>query len=107
MQFPSWTSTNIWFLLEVFNYCYTSAFIKGTEELGFSNFLVKNLKPLPELKDEIYSNLAGNQMLVDITVILKNKPKKINMGDCDDAQLERALELSKKEFGNINIWNRK
>ncbi len=40
-------------------------------------------------------------MLVDIEVILKNKPKKINMGDCDDAQLEKVLEMSKKEFGNL------
>jgi hypothetical protein len=39
-------------------------------------------------------------MIVDIEVILKNKPKKINMGDCDDAQLEKVLEMSKKEFGN-------
>jgi hypothetical protein len=53
------------------------------------------------LNDEIYSKLAVNQMLVDIEVILKNKPKKINMGDCDDAQLEKVLEMSKKEFGNL------
>lgn len=30
---------------------------------------------------------------------MKNKPKKINMGDTDDFALEKALEMSKKEYG--------
>jgi len=32
---------------------------------------------------------------------MKNKPKKINAGDTDDEALEKALELSKQDFGNI------
>jgi hypothetical protein len=62
------------------------------------------LKVLPDLNAPIYKNLAMNQILVDIEAILKNKPKKINMGDCDDAQLEKVLEMSKKEHG-IRIYN--
>jgi ataxin-3 len=98
---------NIWFNLnstnsypgpQIISDFYLSAFIKGTEELGYTNFLVKNLQPLPELDSEIYKNLQPHQRLVKIDDILKHKPKKINMGDSDEHALERALELSKKEF---------
>lgn len=57
------------------------------------------MKALPELDSPIYKNLNQNMMLVDISLIVSNKPKKINMGDCDDAQLEKVLEMSKKEYG--------
>ena len=60
-----------------------SAFIKGTEEIGYTNFLVKNLPPLPDI-NVAYKNLSYYQKLVSIEDILKFKPKKINLGDTDD-----------------------
>jgi ataxin-3 len=80
---------------------YLSAFIKGTEELGYTNFLIKNLPPLAEIDSETYKNLQSFQKLVKIDDIVKNKPKKINMGDSDEQALEKAIELSKKEFSNM------
>ncbi len=99
---------NIWFNLnstnpgpgpQIISDFYLSAFIKGTEELGYTNFMIKNLPPLPDVNDEVYKNLNFYQKLVSIEDILKNKPKKINMGDSDESALERAIEMSKKEYG--------
>ncbi len=98
---------NIWFNLnstnpgpgpQIISDFYLSAFIKGTEELGYTNFLVKNLPALPEIDSDVYKNLTFNQKLVSIDDILKYKPKKINMGDTDDDALERALEMSKQLY---------
>lgn len=61
--------------------------------------MVKNINVLESLDSDIYKNLSYYQKLVSIEDILKNKPKKINMGDTDDDALERVMELSKKEFG--------
>jgi Ataxin-3 len=102
---------NIWFNLnstnpgpgpQIISDFYLSAFIKGTEELGYTNFLVKNVPPLPDLNSEIYKNLQSFQKLVPYDEVIKYKPKKINMGDSDDHALEKALELSKKDFENKN-----
>jgi hypothetical protein len=60
--------------------------------------LVKNLPSLAELSSATYENMQPYQKLVEIDEIVKHKPKKINMGDSDEQALERALELSKKEF---------
>jgi ataxin-3 len=81
---------------------YLSAFIKGTEELGYTNFLVQNIPELPNLNSEIFSNLQFFQKLVTIEEIVNHKPKKINMGDTDDQALERAIELSKKDIKNYD-----
>lgn len=105
---------NIWFNLnstnpnpgpQIISDFYLSAFIKGTEELGYTNFLVKNLPELNPLDSLVYKNLQPYQKLVSIEDILKNKPKKINMGDTDEQALEKAIELSKMEFGKIIILN--
>jgi ataxin-3 len=93
-------STNSYPGPQIISDFYLSAFIKGTEELGYTNFLIKNLLPLPEIDCETYKNLQPYQKLVKIDDIVKHKPKKINMGDSDEHALERAIELSKKEFSN-------
>ena len=79
--------------------------MKGTEDLGYTNFLVRNIANLPDLDSDTYKNLASYQKLVPIEAILKFKPKKINIGDTDDDALERAMELSKKEFekGGVSL----
>ena len=102
-------STNSYPGPQIISDFYLSAFIKGTEELGYTNFLVKNIPPLNELDCIPYKNLQPHQKLVSIEDIVKNKPKKINMGDSDEHALEKAIELSKKEYeksfgkGNENI----
>lgn len=102
---------NIWFNLnstnplpgpQLISDFYLSAFIKGTEELGYTNFLVSNLPPLPDFDSEVYKNLQVFQKLVLYEDVIKSKPKKINMGDSDDHALEKALELSKKDFEHKN-----
>jgi ataxin-3 len=107
---------NVWFNLnstnsfpgpQVISDFYLSAFIKGTEELGYTNFLVKNLPQLPAINSETYKNLQPYQKLVSIADIVKHKPKKINMGDSDETQLEKALELSKKEFSKFLLMSDK
>lgn len=90
-------STNSWPGPQIISDFYLSAFIKGTEELGYTNFLIKNLPPLNDINSDTYKNLMSFQKLVTIEDIIKHKPKKINMGDTDDQALERVLELSKKE----------
>lgn len=109
---------NVWFNLnstnsypgpQIISDFYLSAFIKGTEELGYTNFLVKNIPSLNELDSVSYKNLQPHQKLVSIQDIVKNKPKKINMGDSDEHSLEKAIELSRKEYeksfgkGNENV----
>jgi ataxin-3 len=105
---------NIWFNLnstnpgpgpQIISDFYLSAFIKGTEELGYTNFLVKNVPELPSLDSEIYKSLQNHQKLVSLDDIKKYKPKKINMGDTDDQALEKAIELSKKEMQNGGALN--
>jgi ataxin-3 len=100
---------NIWFNLnstnpgpgpQIISDFYLSAFIKGTEELGYTNFLVKNVPELPPLESDVYKSLQPHQKLVSFEEIKKYKPKKINMGDTDDQALEKAIELSKKEMHN-------
>lgn len=73
--------------------------------MGYTNFLVKNLPQLEPINSVTYKNLNNSQKLVSIEDILKIKPKKINAGDADDAALEKALLLSKNEYGIIKHNN--
>ncbi len=82
---------------------YLSAFLKGTEDLGYTNFIVNNLPPLYDIKDEIYSNIQYPSKLVKIENILEKKVDKINMGDGNQFDIERAIELSKKEYIDNNF----
>lgn len=77
---------------------YLSAFLKGTEDLGYTNFIVKNLPLLPDLNDEIYKDLKFPAKLVKIEDIINKKVDKINMGDGSQYDIERAIEISKKEY---------
>jgi len=103
---------DIWFNLnstnekpgpQIISEFYLSAFLKGTEELGYSNFIVENLPSLPEIDDEIYKNLNFPSKLVNIDEILKKKVNKINMGDGSQADIERAIELSQKDYLQKNF----
>lgn len=82
---------------------YLSAFLKGTEDLGYTNFIVRNLPPLPPLSDEIYKNLIFPARLVKIEDILNKKITKVNMGDGNQYDIDRAIELSKQEYMEQNF----
>ena len=103
---------NVWYNLnsanqlpgpQIISEFYMDAFIKGTEEIGFTNFMVKNIPPLPDFKSEIFLKLnCFSQYLVPIEEVRKNKNKnsEIMMEDEDDEMLKKALALSKSEFAN-------
>lgn len=91
---------NIWYNLnstnkfpEVISDFYLSAFILGTEEIGYSNFIVYNL---PELPDEVYySELQNNQLLFSVKEIhkLKNENTKV-----ENNTTIKQSNKDKKEF---------
>lgn len=102
---------NVWYNLnstnegpgpQIISDFYLGAFIKGTEEIGFTNFLITNLPPLTSLDDKIYKRLEPYQRLITIQAIKSFVTKKINMGDGDERELEKAIALSKEEF-NIQL----
>lgn len=63
---------------EIISDFYLSAFIQGTVEVGYTNFLVKNLSSLASTSSEIYKNLDGvEKRIVAIDEILKAKEAKI------------------------------
>lgn len=74
---------NIWFNLnstnsmpgpEIISEFFLSAFIKGAEDIGFTNFLVSRLPRLMDLND--YSNLATYQRLAPIEDIIRARDSK-------------------------------
>lgn len=76
---------NIWFNLnstnsnpgpEIISDFYLSAFIQGAEDIGYTNFLVTKMPPLPDLKSNIYSNRQTYQRFVDYNDILKERELK-------------------------------
>jgi hypothetical protein len=75
---------DIWFNLnstnslpgpEIISDFYLSAFIQGTEDIGYTNFLVKNLPPLMDVSN--YYNLQPYQRLVPIDDVLKVREAKM------------------------------
>jgi len=78
---------DIWFNLnstnevpgpEIISDFYLGAFIQGTAEAGYTNFLVKNLPILPEINSDMYSNLNDEKRLVSIDDIVDAKERKNN-----------------------------
>ena len=61
---------------EIISEFYLSAFIQGTEDAGYTNFLVTNLPKLPDLNSEIYDNLLPYQNLVKYEDIINAKKSK-------------------------------
>lgn len=103
---------DIWFNLnstnnspgpQIISEFYLSAFLKGTEDLGYTNFIVSNLPALKEFSDPIYLNLPFECSIVDIQVILNKKGEKINMGDGNQEEMERVMAQSKQEYINSNF----
>jgi len=70
-------STNVLPGPEIISDFYLSAFIQGTVDAGYTNFLVKNLPPLASTNSDIYKNLDGEEKrIINIEEILKAKEAK-------------------------------
>ena len=76
---------NIWFNLnstnsnpgpEIISDFYLSAFIQGTEDIGYSNFMIFNLPRLLDINAEAYKNLQPHQRLVSYEDIINAKQLK-------------------------------
>lgn len=87
---------DIWFNLnstnelpgpEIISDFYLGAFIQGTVDAGYTNFLVKNLPLLPEIKSEMYKNLNDEKRLVSIEDIVEAKDmKNLKMKEKNDKE---------------------
>ena len=76
---------NIWFNLnstnafpgpEIISDFYLSAFLQGTEDIGYTNFLVKRVPILSDVNSGIYKNLQPYQRLVSLEDIIKARDSK-------------------------------
>jgi ataxin-3 len=77
---------------------YLSAFLNDTWDYGFNHFQVLNL---PEI---VLNQITSKpyQMYVEFKLIKQSKPKKINFGDTDDLEMEKAMEESLKNQSSNN-----
>jgi hypothetical protein len=85
---------------EIISDFYLSAFIQGTVDAGYTNFLVKNLPPLASTSSEIYKNLDGvEKRIVAIDEILKAKETKVannkNNGKKDENKKDEKEDAGK------------
>ena len=98
---------NIWFNLnstnsspgpEIISDFYLSAFIQGAEDIGYTNFLVKNLPKLPELNAEIYKILQPHQHLVKIEEIIEAKELRVAQKKQREEEKKKKEEEEAKKF---------
>jgi len=89
---------------EIISDFYLSAYIKGTEQIGYTNFLVKNLPKLLPLDAMIYENLQPFQKLVSIEDIVNSKKandqriKDLDKKKNKDKEEEKKEEEDKNKF---------
>jgi hypothetical protein len=69
-------STNVLPGPEIISDFYLGAFIQGSADAGYTNFLVKNLPMLPPINSEMYYNLNDEKKFVTIEDIVEAKEKK-------------------------------
>jgi len=95
---------NVWYNLnstnsfpgpEIISDFYLSAFIQGTEDIGFTNFLVSKLPILPDVQSDFYKNLQNYQRLVNVDEILKAKESKKNNNKKDSEKEEKKENENK------------
>jgi hypothetical protein len=103
---------NIWFNLnstnsfpgpEIISDFYLSAFIQGTQDIGYTNFLIRNVPPLPDLKSDFYSNLQPYQRLVSIDDVIKAKEAK----KAKDIKKDESGEEKKEEENKFKAFTGK
>ena len=83
---------------EIISDFYLSAFIQGAEDIGYTNFLVKNLPNLPDINAQIYKNLQPHQHLVTIEQIIESKELKIAMKKQREEEKKKKEEEEAKKF---------
>ena len=96
---------NIWFNLnstnsfpgpEIISDFYLSAFIQGTQDIGYTNFLINDVPNMLEVKSDFYSNLQPHQRLISIEDVIRAKEaKKIKDIKMDDPSKEKKEEEHK------------
>ncbi len=83
---------------EIISDFYLSAFIQGAEDIGYTNFLVKNLPKLPEINSEIYKNLQSHQHLVTIEQIIEAKEIRLAQKKQREEEQKKKEEEEAKKF---------
>ena len=83
---------------EIISDFYLSAFIQGAEDIGYTNFLVKNLPKLPDINAEIYKILQPHQHLVTIEEIIEAKELKIAKKKQREEEQKKKEEEEAKKF---------
>jgi ataxin-3 len=95
-------STNILPGPEIISDFYLSAFIQGSVDVGYTNFLVRNLPNLAPTNSDIYKNLDGvEKRLVTIEEILKAKEAKnakSHQGKKEDGKKDEKEDAKFKAF---------
>ena len=89
-------STNNYPGPEIISDFYLGAFIQGAEDIGYINFLVKNLPKLPPLNGEFYQNLQNNQRLVSYDEIIQAQNLKKEKRKQRDEEDKRKKEEENK-----------
>jgi hypothetical protein len=89
-------STNSFPGPEIVSDFYLTAFIQGTESIGYTNFLVKKLPPLPALDSGVYDKIQPFQRLVTIEeIILAKESKKKEKDSKEEKKKEDEEEKNK------------
>ncbi len=94
-------STNQYPGPEIISDFYLGAFIQGAEDIGYTNFLVKNLPKLPPINGEFYQNLQNHQRLVSFDEIVESqnlKKEKRKQRDIEDKKKKEEEENKFKAF---------
>ena len=91
-------STNAFPGPEIISDFYLSAFIQGTEDFGYTNFLVTNLPNLLNINSEQYSHLEKHQFLVDFDDIIKAKEEVQSRKKEQEEERKRKDEEERKKF---------
>ena len=106
---------NVWYDLnstnkapKVISEFFLSAFIQGSEDIGYSNFLVRNLPPLPD--EEYYLELQNHQLLFSIEEIAKirddeTKDKREKQQTKEEKEKQNKEEEKFKGKGTILLDN--
>ena len=91
-------STNEYPGPEIISDFYLGAFIQGAEDIGYTNFLVKNLPKLPSIQSDFYQNLQKHQRLVSYDEIIQYQNLKKEQRKQRDAEDKKKKEEEEKKF---------
>ena len=87
---------------EIISDFYLSAFIQGTEDIGYTNFMLQKLPILPDLKSVLYNNLQPYQNLVSLDDIIKVRESKKEKKD-DKKEETKETDQKFKAFSGKGV----